>query len=162
MEINVCVKNREPTFHLNNCSPIALIFKDKGGLANHPLSCHPQGVFGRRESERKAKKMRERKSSGKTPSHKLYIQQRENEDPCTRFDLSLYSAQINKNTKIPSILIIHEGKNWKNHKKEVKRGSTEQKQKNVGSIFVGCKNFAACQISYSAPFSLHFFALLSF
>ena len=48
-------------------SPVALIFKDKGGLANHPLSCHPQGVFGRRENERKGEKMREKERSGKTP-----------------------------------------------------------------------------------------------
>ena len=68
MEINACVKKREPSFYLKNCSPVALLFKDKGGLANHPLSCHPQGVFGSRESGRKGEKMREKKRSGKTPA----------------------------------------------------------------------------------------------
>ena len=34
-------------------SSIALLFKDEGGLANHPLSCHPRGVFGSQENERK-------------------------------------------------------------------------------------------------------------
>ena len=27
-------------------NPVALLFKDEGGLAKHPLICHPQGVFG--------------------------------------------------------------------------------------------------------------------
>ena len=47
----------------------------------------------------------------------------------TRFALSLYSAQISKNTKIPSIPIIHEGKNGKMQKvgqPEVKRGQKSQ------------------------------------
>ena len=48
----------------------------------------------------------------------------------TRFGLSLYNAQIGKNTKILSIPIIHEGQNGKkNHKREVKRGSKGQKIK---------------------------------
>ena len=60
-------------FYLKNCSPVALPFKDIGGLANHPLNYHPQGVFGSRESGRKGEKMREKKSSGKTPAqHCLY------------------------------------------------------------------------------------------
>ena len=125
MIITACVKNREPSFYLKNCSPVALIFKDKGGLANHPVSCHPQGVFGSRESGRKGEKMREREAAGKLPPSTVSIPVEKCESPCTRFDLSLYSAQISKNTKIPSIPIIHEGKNWKNHKREVKRGSTE-------------------------------------
>ena len=61
MIIIACVKNREPSFYLKNCSLVTLIFKDKVGLANHPMSCHPQGVFGSRESGRKGEKM-----SGKT------------------------------------------------------------------------------------------------
>ena len=65
MEINASVKNREPSFYLKNCSPVALFFKDKGGLANHPLSCHPQEVFGSRQSGRKGEKMKERKTAGK-------------------------------------------------------------------------------------------------
>ena len=28
-------------------NPVALLFKDEGGLAKHPLSCHLQRVFGR-------------------------------------------------------------------------------------------------------------------
>ena len=47
--------------HYFTSKTVALIFKDKGGLANHLLSFHPQGVFDSRENERKAKKMRERK-----------------------------------------------------------------------------------------------------
>ena len=45
---------------------VALLFKDERGLAEHPLSCHPQGVFGSRESERKGEKMREKGKSEKT------------------------------------------------------------------------------------------------
>ena len=129
MEINACVENKEPSFYLKNCSPVALLFKDGGSLANHPLSCHPQGVFGNQENERKAKKMKQKKKSGKTPAQQLFIQQRKNQDPFTRFHLSLYSAQLRKNKKIPSIPIIHEGKNRKNHKKEVKREANEAKKK---------------------------------
>ena len=68
MIITACVKNREPSFYLKNYSPVALLFKDKGGLANHPVSCHPQGVFGSQESGRNGEKMREKKMSGKTPT----------------------------------------------------------------------------------------------
>ena len=66
MIINASIKNVRTIILLQNCYPIALFFKDGGGLANHPLSCHPQGVFGRRESERKGEKMREKEKSGKT------------------------------------------------------------------------------------------------
>ena len=66
--------------------------------------------------------MREKKIAGKLPPNTVSILAEKNENPCPRLDLSLYSAQISKNTKIPSIHIIHEGQNWKNHKKEVKRG----------------------------------------
>ena len=68
MTIIACVKNKRTNILPQNPSPIALLFKDGGSLANHPLSCHPQGVFGSRENERKAKKMREKKMSGKTPA----------------------------------------------------------------------------------------------
>ena len=73
MIINVSIKSKRTNILPQNRCLVALIFKDGGGLANHPLSCHPQGVFGSRENERKQKKMRERKSSGKTPAQKLYI-----------------------------------------------------------------------------------------
>ena len=79
MKINACVKNREPSFYLKNCSPVALLFKDKGGLANHPLSCDPQGVFGSRESGRKGEKMKKKKNNGKTPSHNVSAFDAEND-----------------------------------------------------------------------------------
>ena len=43
-----------------NPPPVAFLFKDKGGLATHPPSCHPQRVFGRRENERKWEKVIEK------------------------------------------------------------------------------------------------------
>ena len=66
MIINASIKNARTVILPQNCYPVDLFFKDEGGLANHPLSCHPQGVFGRRESERKGEKMREKEKSGKT------------------------------------------------------------------------------------------------
>ena len=38
---------------------VAFAFKDEGGLATHPPSCHPRRVFGCPKSERKGEKMRE-------------------------------------------------------------------------------------------------------
>ena len=49
MTITAYVENKRTNNLPQNHSLIALIFKDEGGLANHPLSCHPQGMFGSRE-----------------------------------------------------------------------------------------------------------------
>ena len=68
MTINACVENKRTNSLPQNLSLVALLFKDEGGLANHPLSCHPQGVFGRQESARKGEKMREKNKSGNTES----------------------------------------------------------------------------------------------
>ena len=51
---------------------VAFLFKDKGGLATHPLSFHPYRVFGSRENERKGDKVRKNERSGKIPAHKMY------------------------------------------------------------------------------------------
>ena len=59
--------------------------------------------------------MRENKIVGKLPLNIVSIPA-EKYLSCTRFDLSLYSAQISKNTKIHSIPIIHEGQNGKMQK----------------------------------------------
>ena len=59
MTINVCVKNMKTNRLAHIQSPIALLFKDEGGLSNHPLSCHPKGCLAAkkmRENERKEKK----------------------------------------------------------------------------------------------------------
>ena len=73
MEINACVKNMRTNSLPQIQSPIALLFKDKGGLANHSLSYHLQGLFGRQENGRKGGGgggggMREKESRGKTPT----------------------------------------------------------------------------------------------
>ena len=68
MIINSSIKNMRTITLPQNCYLVALFFKDGGGLANHTLSCNPQGVFGKRESERKGEKMRENKKSRKTGS----------------------------------------------------------------------------------------------
>ena len=46
MIITACVGNGEDNSLPQNLGPVAFIFKDEGFLAKHPLSCHPQGVFG--------------------------------------------------------------------------------------------------------------------
>ena len=68
MTINACVKNMKTKSLPKIQSPVALLFKDEEGLANHPMSCHSQGVFGSQENERKREEMREKKRSGKTPA----------------------------------------------------------------------------------------------
>ena len=177
MTITSCVKNKRTNILPQNPSQVALLFKDGGGLANHPLSCHPQGVLGSRESGRKGEKMKQKKKSGKTPTQQLCIQQSKNQDPPTRFHLSLYSAQISKNTKIPSIPIIHEverrtiseymkGKMVK-CKKWVNRKSKGPKITNAGRNFCRVRKFRTLRKFWQAAKStlLHFLAssaLLSF
>ena len=68
----------------------------------------------------------------------VYSAKRKIKNRSTRFHLSLYSAQIRKNTKIPSIPIIYEGKNGKTDKKEVKREVNGAKKKRK------CKAFSHC------------------
>ena len=100
------------------------------------------------EIERKWGKQRK---SGKTPTqHCLYSSRKKMRILCTRFDLSLYSSQISKNTKIP---IIREGQNWKNHKKEVKRVNRVQNLEAAGCEFLNLRkfcrlrNFSTCEIA---------------
>ena len=166
MIINVSIKSKRTNILPQNCYPVALLFKDGGGLANHPLSYHPQEGFGCRENERKVKKMREKNSSGKTPAKSLYLQHNE-KCPFTGFVLSLYIAQISKNTKIPSIPIIHEGQNWKNHKKEVKRVNWVQNLEAASCEFRNLRKFAGCEIFltleiFAVPDFLLFFSSFFF
>ena len=53
MTITASVKNKRTSTLPQNPSLVALLFKDKRGLVNHLPSCNPQGMFGKRESERK-------------------------------------------------------------------------------------------------------------
>ena len=66
MLVNANIKNVRTVSLPQFQSLVALLFKDEGVLANRSLSCHPQGVVGSRESERKGEKMREKEKSGKT------------------------------------------------------------------------------------------------
>ena len=95
MTINACVKNMKTNSLPHIQSPVALIFKDEGGLVNHPLSCHPQGVFGSQENERKIEEMRENKKRGKTPAQFSVLMKLS----CTITYLSLYSALSKQNYK---------------------------------------------------------------
>ena len=47
---------------------MALLFKDERGLAKDPLSCHPQGLFGRGENTKKGEKVKESCRGGKVES----------------------------------------------------------------------------------------------
>ena len=110
-----------------NPSPVALLFKDGGGLANHPLSCHPQGVFGSRENKRKTKKMKEEETSGKAYRPVLCISnQAKRIDPPLYKGLSLYKALIRKIQKYPQFTLIHEGKKWEKGSQKVKSRKHEQ------------------------------------
>ena len=102
MPITAYVKNKRNNILPQNRCPVALLFKDGGGLSNHPLSCHPQGMFGMWENARKGNKMKEKGSSGKTPAS-VFSSSRIKKILITRFVLSLYIApNRKKNTKIPS------------------------------------------------------------
>ena len=80
-----------------------------------------------------------RKPAGKlTPS--LYSSKCKKSSCSTRLHMGLYSAQVIKNMKIPSILMIHEGRNGE---KEVKRVKKSQMQR---EIFAVGENFAPCKI----------------
>ena len=147
----------------SNPSPVALLFKDVGSLANHPLSFHPQGVFGSQENRRKGEKMEQKKKSRKNPTQQLCIQQSKNPDRSTRFHLSLYSAQISKNAKISLIPIIHEWKMGKITKRKSNGRSTEQKKtRKCRSTFALCANFAPfCEATQFSSFFYSSFLLVS-
>ena len=53
MIVNTCVETVRSPHDPWNAPLVAFLFKDEGGLATRPLSCHPQRVFGRRENQRK-------------------------------------------------------------------------------------------------------------
>ena len=83
--------------------------------------------------------MEEKENSGKTPAQTVFVFSKAKiKIFSSRFGLSLYSAQISKNTKIPSIPIIHEGQIGKNHKNESNGGQKGKKiyRKQV-AIFAG-------------------------
>ena len=143
MPITGYVKNKRNNILPQNRCQLALLFKDGGGLANHPLSCHPQGVFGRWENVRKGKKMKEKGSSGITPAS-VFSSSRTKKILITRFVLRLYIAPNRKKIpKYPQNTIIHGGKKWE------KGSQKEPKVKNAGGIFA-----QGCKIAYVLFFSL--------
>ena len=56
-----------------------------GALAKHTLVCHHQGMFGCRENERKLKKMKKKKKSGK---------------------LTVLVFPLSKNSQVPKVTIL--------------------------------------------------------
>ena len=55
--INAYMKSKRTASLPQNWHPVAFPFKDEGVLAEHPLICHRQGVFGYQENERKGEKI---------------------------------------------------------------------------------------------------------
>ena len=51
MTINTCVETVRSLPDPWNPPPLTFLFKDEGGLATHPLSCHPHRVFGKQEKK---------------------------------------------------------------------------------------------------------------
>ena len=144
MTITACVENKMTNSLPQNLSLVALLIKDEGDLANHPLSCHPQGVFGRQESVRKGEKMREKKKSGKTESfHAKSLLRRKLS--LYRFLIEAYillrTREITKMYEVPK---IHRPLG-KSHKKLVKVGSnwTQEQVANLQPVnFRRLRNFA--------------------
>ena len=66
--MDTCVKNRGTFSNLQILHPAAFCFKDEGFLAEHPLICHHQGMFGCLES---AKKMKEKGAEKKRETGEL-------------------------------------------------------------------------------------------
>ena len=54
-----CVETMRNPQNPWNPPRVAFVVKDEGGLAAHPLSCHPRRVFGCPENETKWEKVRE-------------------------------------------------------------------------------------------------------
>ena len=110
MLITACVKNRRTKILLQNRCPVALIFKDGGGLANHPLSFHPQGVFGSQENERKAKKMRETEKERKklvVRVKNLFAGQKVSLLQCVQ--MAYIATKTRKITKLHELSLLHKG-----------------------------------------------------
>ena len=127
MPITAYVKNKRNNILPQNRCLVALIFKDGGGLANHPLSCHPQGVFGRWENARKGKTMKEKGSNGKTYCCSVFSPKvHQKIDVPLYKGLSLYKALIRKIQKYPQFTLIHEGQKWEKGSQKVKSRKHEQ------------------------------------
>ena len=120
LPVSTCVKTMEPSACRQILHPAAFPFKEEGFLANHPLSCHPQGVFGNRES---GKKMKESKGMGK---------QRENCRPPSLYyqKSSLYSVWSGGFYSQPIVQFTTNYKNKHYYKEKVgRKPKREQKAK---------------------------------
>ena len=60
--VDTCAKNRGTFSNLQILHPAVFCFKEEGILAENPLICHNQGVFGCPESAKKMKEKGEVKS----------------------------------------------------------------------------------------------------
>ena len=73
--------------------------------------------------------MEEKQNSGKTPAQLSLYSAKPKSAPSTRFHLSLYRAQISKNTKYPQYPQYMKGKMGKITKRKSNGRSTKQKKK---------------------------------
>ena len=84
-----------------NWHPVAFPFKDGGGLAEHPLICHHQRVFGSRENGKEnERKWRKEEAAAKLPPT-IYCQREViNRFVQTKTYICSESREITKATKI--------------------------------------------------------------
>ena len=107
MLIIAFIKNRGTKILPQNCCPVALLFKDGGGLANHPLSCHQQGVFGNPESKKKKKENgRKGKQREKLPPIILLLPKKLTLQTVHR---AYIMPMIRKFTKTSKLQLLHQG-----------------------------------------------------
>ena len=110
MLITACIKNMRTKILSQNHCQVALLLKDGGGLANNPLSCHPQGVFGSRENERKEKKMREIEKERKklaVRAKNLFAGQKFSLLQCVQ--MAYIATKTSKITKLHELSLLHKG-----------------------------------------------------
>ena len=110
MLITACVKNKRTKNLPQNRCLVALLFKDGGGLANHPLSCHPQRVFDSLESERKLKKRRENGKKREllaVRAKNLLTGQKVSLLQCVQ--MTYIDTKTSKITKLHELSLLHKG-----------------------------------------------------
>ena len=102
-------------------------------------------MFGSRENKRKAKKMKEEGSSGKTPAHCISIAKSEL-PPLQTIHKVYIMPMIRKITKTSKLQLLHQGYFRKNCKKKGQTGSQMSNGTKIGEqIFSQCENFALVQ-----------------
>ena len=119
------LKPEDRQFTLNP-KPAALLFKERSGLANHPLSCHPQrGVWQPRKLKKSKENERKRKAAGKLTQCSVFHLAKKFV-PGLLQDLGLYRFQEEENTKCHQFTLIHQGQNGKKSKRDTRKSKCQR------------------------------------